>query len=1212
MRRSPFQASRISIIIRAHRRYAARDCSLSVDSCYSNTSISSRKPSLNTILAYRKFSPGLSRPKGASSEVSQQTFPHVTHRTVLICHPSVSLGKASSREDHGPEQVPTAMMSTAARVKMMNDDPAVSSASTTTETESPHFTSMTTTTTSPRMEETKANELVMRTLAAVSTHTGGLPVVEVEDPADAVLLQPKDVVGANSTPDNTALDKAVDTTEKYRLDEAAWRRKLREQVYERQAEQDLLQVHFQKAQRQHDTAMFLLISGAVGTGKTRLAKTLKEPVEQQGGYFLTGKFDQLCRPEPYTAFCMAFTEFTALVVERGDEAIASVSKAIHAAVGTEVSVLTSMIPSLERILGQTCDATNSQATKADNAISRFVFVFRMFVRAVCSPQQPMVILVDDLQWADPCSLDLLMSLVADTVHTRNEGLVLVGTCRDHISPSSYLSTKLREMEDQDHVVITSLSLQNFSESSVVSVLSSTLSLSQEKSVALSGIVFRQTQGNIFYVIEFIRWLHERDLLYYDHDSASWSVDDEEINLTINVCNVGHFLVDKMEQLPRDMKEVLKAAACLGSHVDEELIEYVLKKPVGNILNEAAAKGVLKYNELSGSYVFEHDGVQEAAYRLIPAQDLELFHLEIGRRLWRSFDPFELDQHIFVLLSQVNIGRRLLTREKERTAVATLCLHAGKKAAKSSTFRTASIYLNLGIELLGSRSWRDDYDLTLALHNAAAEMEMCTANFERMEQLLEEVFLHARHAECKIQAYATKIYALGVSDRSVEAIDTGVQVLKGLGEHFPSRHCKARMISEMRTVKRLLKGKSDEQLLRLPNVENKEKLAAMNILQLLYLNALIVRPSFAPFVALKSLKLTLQYGLSVFASTAFATYGMLLVGAFGEIDDAFRYGELGLVLLERFKAIEYLPRVYAAFYGCIYPWKKPIRETVEPLLRAHHVGMQTGDVVFASLCANIYCDNAIDSGTPLGVIEHEWRGFQEVMLSNRQISLLRMAMPAVQTVHHYMGLSEDPLSRKGDILDYDEVLEDALKHQRVISASYIRLSRMVVAYVFNDYDLASANAVEEKDYWQLPCTFERASSYFIGSMVALAEAREGKEVRKKLKFAKRAVKVFKVWATHSPHNFLDRLFLLQAEVASVCGKNTKAYEKYACAVAMTAHSGFLMMDALANERAARHLLAIGEVLDAEPYFRRACSSYDKWGGKAKLVRLQAEVDAIYRV
>jgi histidine kinase len=722
--------------------------------------------------------------------------------------------------------------------------------------EAPHFMNATTL----LMEEMRISDV--RTNAAI---------LVVEDP-------PKETAG---------MTKAAEALEA--VEATAWRRNLQEKLYERHQEQALLNRYFQVSQKNHDTAMFLLISGSCGTGKTRLAKTLKEPVEKQGGYFLTGKFDQLCRPEPYTAFCMAFTEFADLVVERGDHAISTVSKAIHEAIGNEVSVLTSMIPSLERIVGR----SNSSASKAkaDDAIQRFVFVFRMFMRAVCSPQQPMVLLVDDLQWADPCSLDLLMSLVTDT---KNEGLVLVGTCLDNIEPSSYLSARLRAMEDKDHVKITNISLKNLTKSSVVSVLTDVLALRQEQSVALSEIVFRQTQGNIFYVIEFLRWLQDADLLRYDRALASWRWDAEEISLTINICKVGDFLVDKLEQLPQDMKEVLKVAACLGSQVDGELIKYVLKKPVVSILNEAAAKGILKLNESSGSYVFEHDRIQEATYHLIPANELEVFHLQIGRRMWRGFDTGELDQNIFVLLSQMNVGRRQLTRDKEKIAVATLCLHAGKKAAKSSTFRTASIYLNLGIELLGSRSWRDDYDLTLALHNAAAEMEMCTANFERMEFLLEKVFLHARNSEDKIQAHATRIYALGVSDRAPEAIDTGIEVLEGLGEKFPSRYCKAYLISEIRTVKGLLKGKSDEQLLRLPHVENKDKLAAMSILQLIYLNALIDRPKFAPFVVLKLLKLTLQYGLSVFASTAFSSYGMLLIGAFGEINDAFHFGELRYV------------------------------------------------------------------------------------------------------------------------------------------------------------------------------------------------------------------------------------------------------------------------------------------------------------------------------
>jgi predicted ATPase len=988
-----------------------------------------------------------------------------------------------------------------------------------------------------------------------------------------------------------------------------WQTHLQQKLYDRSEEQVLLQRSFQVMQKKTHNAMLLLITGPSGTGKTRLAKTLKEPVTEKGGYFLTGKFNQSCRPEPYTAFVSALTEFTHMVMERGDKATASVSKAIHEAVGSDICVLTSMIPGLERILGRTTadESTSSTKAKASDAISRFVYVFRKFMRAVCSPDQPMVLLLDDLQWADPCSLDLLMSVVTDT---GNEGIVLVATCRDNVSPSDYLSRKLREMEDKDNVGITNISLSDLSETVIATVVSNALALSQEESAALGGIVCRQTQGNVFYMIEFLRWLQSSDLLYYDHISGSWKWDEDEIHLTINVCQVGDFLVDQLEQLPGDVKEVLKVVACLGTYLNEELIAFVLKKSIGNELVQAAKKGVLTLNEARGSYAFAHDGWEEAAYRLISKDELELFHLEIGRRLWRCLDSDELDLHLFIVLSQMMIGRKLITREKERMSVASLCLHAAKKAAKSSTFRIASIYLNFGVELVGTRGWRDDYHLTLAVYNAAAEMEMCTANFERMEQYLKTVFENARPTD-QIQSYATKIYALGVSDRALEAIDTGINVLKELGETFPNRLCSAHVMSEVRTVRKLLKGKSDAQLLRLPTLANEQKLAAMQILQLIYLNALLVRPKFAPFVILKLLKLTLQYGLSVFASAAFSGYGMLCVGTLGEVDEGFRFGELGMTLLERFKANEFLPRVYAAFYGCIYAWKKPLKDVLEPLRRAHHIGLQTGDIEFACLCANLYCFSAVDAGVPLQSIEHEWHGFHEVMHSNRQKGLLIMALPSVQVIHHYMGLSEDPLSAKGDLMDFDEALQSAIDNKRVISMTVIRLYRMQVAYVFNDYETAAEHIVGIEDLWQIPPTFERASSLFFGGLVALQMARENKQKRKSIKSAKAIIKLFKKWATHTPHNCLDKLFLLEAELECVFGRNAKAYEKYTCAIALAADSKFLMMHALANERAARHLMAIGSVAQAEPFFRKACLSYDEWGGKAKLERLQAEVESIYR-
>lgn len=191
---------------------------------------------------------------------------------------------------------------------------------------------------------------------------------------------------------------------------------------------------------------------------------------------------------------------------------------------------------------------------------------------------------------------------------------------------------------------------------------------------------------------------------------------------------------------------------------------------------------------------------------------------------------------------------------------------------------------------------------------------------------------------------------------------------------------------------------------------------MQILQLIFLNAYVTKKDLSALVILRMVKLTLQYGLSGFSSIAFTFFGMICMGVNADVDVGFRFGRLGLVLLERFEAMEYLPRVYAMFYGIMYPRKKPIRGCLEPLLYANRIGLQTGDLEFSCICANIYCFNAMDAGMPLDVIDRKWRNFQDVMHSKKQESFIELSMPNLQAIHHLMGLSDDPLSPRGDLID----------------------------------------------------------------------------------------------------------------------------------------------------------------------------------------------------
>lgn len=988
-----------------------------------------------------------------------------------------------------------------------------------------------------------------------------------------------------------------------------WIRRLKDRLYATLTEDAELLDMFENVQGSQQVSLFL-IHGEAGTGKTRIAKDLQRPIEQRGGYFIRGKFDCLRRPAPYTAFVAAFTEFTNMVLASGGQATDNMRKSINNAVGEEASILTSMIPSLELILGNQNQPTRKAKTRG--GMQRFIFVFRSFLRAVCSPKQPLVLLLDDLHFADNCSLDLLSSIVTDN---QNKGLYIIGTCQDElISHDSYLAVKIRGLEDKDNVMIYQLFVQSMKSDAVADFLLETFNTQGAQSGPLARIIFEQTEGNIFFLTEFLRWLRLADLLTFDNESGLWTWDIEDIRATIrNMERPRYFLVDIFQQLPDEIKELLKVAACLGPHLDEELLQYVMGVPIQSTLTDAACRGVIVADDARGGFAFEHDALQEAAYRLIPEEERELFHLEVGRRMWRKLNPEELEVHIFTLLSQMNLGRRLIYRKRERVAVSTLCLHAGTKAAKSSTFRTAAIYLKMGISLLDEESWQENYDLALSLHNAAAEMEMCTANFEGMEALVNLVFFHATNFRDKVQAYATKIYALGVSERQEEAIDMAIEVLEELGESFSPRLSSGRLKTEMKRVNAMLRSKSDTQLLRMPIMSDEDKLSCLQIINLILLPSWTARPEFAPFAALKGMTITMKYGLSVFASSMFAAYGMFHSSTFSDADVAFRYGELSLVLLNRFEAKEFLPRVYAMFYGSIYWSKRPLKDVLQPLLDAYKTGMQTGDIEFACLSANLYCAYAMEAGVPLGVINKEWLEFQGAMESNRQKSLLAMALPGAQNVRHFMGLTENPLSGKGDMLDFDEEIERYVNDGNVLRVTELKISALVRDNLFNNTDLKNVDLDELFKYIRFaPPTFERVSFLFICTITALQCARAGIKKQHNINLAKQATRKLKGFAVHTPHNVLDKLYLIEAELASLSGKNREAYEKYLCAIGLANEFGFTYVESYANELAARHAKRINDLKSARRFFTRACEGYLKWDAFAKYQMLQAEVDGIFSV
>jgi predicted ATPase len=1077
-------------------------------------------------------------------------------------------------------------------------------------------------------------------------------------------------------------------------------------------------------------ARLVMITGRQGVGKTRLVRSA---VQQNvgRGYCVEGRFDPRLAHVPYSTLVSLLLNWIRQVHRRGPDARAEARSCLLKHLDPdEVEIFKKSTPLLSYILQaepldsvraekfqdsapprsigtEECSDTESSPPPSINfsppqdhelensyaMVERFPFVFRILLRAIGAPDRPLVLLLQDLDRADPDSIALLERALVDNP---NDGLIVVATATRNTSllppvdhdPNAKGYEKLSQLHSSKHVSVSCIHVEELDLSDTTYFISEIfepylpdmaqrrlrlyrglalrrshgteelapliqrsasqgllhsslpppvlwlrvggLGADQEKAVpprrvgtaANSGIldsvasfVWPRANGNMSQIWELLEWLEiNHHLAVSEEGELSWNM-SESLSIPATLSDRTWIIADKLRKavFPAGFIDLLKGSACLGSQIDVSMLSHALpQRKIDSLVLWALEEGLLVVpngSEISADialtrfYEFVDDSLPDTIYELVPEGSREMVHVELGRRLWRRSTDDDVNQFSFRILSQFLLGRSKITREKERVAVATFCAHAGRMAAKMSCFRVALTYLTFGLELLDRDSWRDHYNLSLTLCNAAAEISMCTGQYEQMDSFLENVFRHGRSLADKLQAHTTKLSAFSIRDRQSEAVDGGIEVLESLGERFPRRFKSICLFVEFGRVQRLLRGKSDQQLLRLAPIANESKVMALQVLQIVFLPALLTQPRMALFFACRMLRITLEHGICSIGLCSFSLYGMALIAAFGMYEEASRYSRLGVSLLEQGDGVEYMARLFAAHYGCIAGFTEPMVGCLQPLLKAHRVGFHTGDIEFSSLCVDIYCFLACEFNVPLQQIERQWKSIHEIMLLTKQESLLKLCTPAVQMMHHLMGFTDDPLSPRGDLIDYDAFVRQAEDENRPELLSEVVHARMFLYYIFNEYQLAGSCSSRLKLEDARP-SFERIAVSFRLGLVAAALVRENIDRRRNIRKTKRSVRILEKFATLGPHNSLDRLHLVRAELASSLGRNDEAFREFMSAIWATAGSQSTSVRALANECCARHLDRLGKTDLAAEYYRDSIAAYDEWGAVAKVKQLSA--------
>jgi predicted ATPase len=956
--------------------------------------------------------------------------------------------------------------------------------------------------------------------------------------------------------------------------------------------------------RQSNSRELILITGKSGTGKTTLAMKLKTESIERGSYFISGKFDQLQRPEPFAPFV---TAVELLVTQLSSEHIAKLRQIQFGQQDIDQHLLLHMIPTLSCVFGDSMSHSDSFTSLSNNldyetdgrhhVLSdslrcRFLVALSRFIQLLCRAKLSIVLFLDDLQWADLGSLELLYTLAESD---QLKGLVVLGACRDNeVSAKDNLASMLRSLE-KEKVRITEIKLSNFDENQVTEYVARQLQLSPEDCTFLGRMINRQTQGNILFVKRYV--INMFDGGAFTHDGIRYRWDEELLEKVVATKTMTELIAMDLERIHPDRLYILQVASCLGAKFDEQLLRFVIQQdflePCLNHFEESSTL-IREGRELR----WYHDQIQQASYELIPKEERHSFRLKLGEKLQSNMTDAQLDKNLFVVASQFVQGVEDVEKPRERQNIAMLCLQCVRKAVSMASFETAVAYADAGVKVLGPNAFRENYSLALHLFNAAAEVAYCSGEKGKMRLLVEETLCKARTVQDKLQAYSTKIVDLGSSHRLDEAIDVGFSVLKQLGEPMPPQVGRLHAMFDIVRTNWMVRKLSANKILHLPSMTNQDKIAATKILDLLCVYLFFANSEYFPIVCCRMVRITIKYGLNVMSASAFSLYAVLLSrGGLSSKGEAYQYGNLGLQILEKYKSREWMPRVYGAYYGLVCCWREPIANTLEPLKKSYYMGQKTGDFELASLSGYLYLVNAELCGVPMSIQMKEALSMRDMMVAYRQETMLSFVNIQLQLLSNFLGQSEDPLVLTGNFMNQDEQLRSFQCKRNSTGEFAIHASRMILALSVGEYELVEVLGDNmEKMNSNRGELVSEVFNAFTRSCNALVLIRAGRQIRKngrRWKLARRGLKLMRRFAKESPHNFLHRAHFLQAEIESLKGNFSDAITLYRLCRSLAEREGFLYEQAYCTEGMAIALKGDSREKEAVQSLKEARNLYDKW-------------------
>ncbi|MDY6783250.1 MAG: AAA family ATPase [Cyanobacteriota bacterium] len=964
----------------------------------------------------------------------------------------------------------------------------------------------------------------------------------------------------------------------------------------------------------------MLVSGYSGIGKSVLIQEIYKPLTVQHGYFISGKFDQIQRDIPYASLIQAFRSLVQQLLTESEAKINHWRERLQAELGETGRVITDVIPEVELIIGSQPSLPELPPAELRN---RFNLVFQKFIQVFTQPEHPLVIFLDDLQWADRASLELIQLLMtADN----NQYLFLIGAYRDNeVSEAHPLIQCLETIEQAKATTINRIFLKPLALTDITQLIADTLFVELATAQPLAQLIREKTGGNPFFTNEFLKSLYSEGWVHFNYEAQKWQWDLAQIKAQPLTDNVLELTIKNAKKIPKETRKLLKLAACVGNQFDLKTLAIVSKKslqetaqdlraalqsslivPLSSAYQLAELDVVGLSDGLVVEYKFAHDRIQQAVYSLIPKVDTKAVHLRVGRLLLENTSSEEFEQKLFEIVNHLNESRELIEQQIERDKLARLNLRAGKKAKSSAAHQTAFNYLQIGLTLLSEEGWSQQYKLALDLYVEAAEAAYTIADYDEMKCLTQVVLQKAQTLLDKVKVYEVKMQAYCAQIKFTEAIETGLDLLKLLGVELPEQPNQSDLTREMEQVESALLGRKPQELTNLPLMSDPHKLSAMRIMSYLFSPAYVASNQLSLVIWCRQVNLSIQYGQSIDSACPYVGYGLILCLA-GKLETGYQFGQLALKLIEQFKNEIFKARTYAIYKLLIKHWNDPLKDTSSFCMEAYQSGLETGDLEFAASIRVTHAYALYLSGIELMEAKKEVSRAIAATIQTQQDAYLHWTQTYMQAILNLMGQAENSCRLIGEAYDEEKMIPIHLEGGDRTAMMHAYSHKLPLCYLFGEFQQAVENADCFEEYSaNAGSSFILPTAYLYDMLTRLALYPRASETEKAEILTKVAEKQEKMelWAHHAPMNFLHKFHLVEAERNRILGNDSEAREDYDRAIALAHENEYLNEEALAYELAGKFYLARNQNHVARHYLQDARYTYQRWGAVAKVKDLEA--------